>query len=194
AGACASRDIVEVEPAAVGRAGAFAGADRGVVVIAIEERAVRRQMVEDAIENDVDPASVGVGHQLLEVPVAAEVAADRKIIAGVVAVVRAGLKDRIEIDDRDADTLQVVQLVVDSLQIAAEVVAALRAFGAWCGRRAVGAAKPLGQIGPLFVDDLRVGGGLYLLWRGAVRRRGGGAGVKWAGVVILAAVAEAVGE
>ena len=152
-------------------------------------------MIEHAVEDDLDATGGGIGHQrVLEIAVAAEVAADRKVIARVVAVVGAGLEHRVEIDDGDAEPLQVGQLRVYALQVATEVVAAFRPFGA--GRTGVDIMRTIafGQGVPQPVLDLRVCCRLELRGAGVGRRRVVVAEVGRAGIVGGAAVAEAIRE
>src|SRR5262245_10082478 len=99
---------MEEEPGPIWRADVFTRANSGVMMIAVEEGAVRRQVVEHAVEDDLDTTGVGIGDEFLEVAVRSKVVADGEEIAGIVAMVRTRFENRIEIDDRDAQALQVV--------------------------------------------------------------------------------------
>src|SRR5215213_4572725 len=112
-------------------------------------------MVEHAVENHLDTSRACVGHQLLEEAITAEVVTDLEEVARIVAMIRSGFEDRIEVDDRDANALQIIELIVHTLQIAAEIIAPLRRLGAWRGRHVIGPAEALWQLCPLLVDDLR---------------------------------------
>jgi hypothetical protein len=68
------------------------------VVVAVEERAVRRHVVEDAVEDDVHPERVRLLDDELELLLVAEVRVDLQVVRRVVAVVRAGPEDRVQVD------------------------------------------------------------------------------------------------
>ena len=81
-------------------------------------------MVEDAIQDDLDAAAFRFAGQGLEGGQRAKIGIDHQVILGVVQVVRGGLEDRVEVDDGDALSLEVIQFIDHSLQVAAvELVA-----------------------------------------------------------------------
>jgi len=143
-GARPARLVEEVEPAAVGRADAFARPDVTEVAVAVEVLTVGRDVVEHAIEDDLDARLVGRPRQLAELSVGAEERIDAQVVLRVIGVVAGGVEDGVEVDDRDAQRLQVVEPLLNAAQVAAEVVAAARAFVAGLGRVDVEAAVPFG--------------------------------------------------
>ena len=76
-------------------------------------------VVEDAVEDDLHPARVAGVEQLAERGVAPEKRVDRQVVIGVVAVVRGGGEDRVEVERRDPERLQVVEPIDDAEEIAA---------------------------------------------------------------------------
>ena len=160
--AAARGRVGEHEPLAVRRAGRFAGARRGVVVVAVEQRAVGRHVVEHAVEDHPDPPLGRVLDEVVEVLLGAEVGIDLRVVLGVVRVVRPGVEDRVEVDRRDAQRVEVGELLVDAPQVAAHVVAATRLLAGAAvveARRAlrvghrVVAAVALGQRVPVELQD-----------------------------------------
>ena len=152
-----------MEPGAIGRRGRLARADRRIVVVAVEERTVGRDMVEDAVEDHAHPAPRGLPHERLEVVEIAEVRVDPVVVLRVVPVVRGAVEDRVEVDRGDAQRGEVVELLRHALQVAAEVVTAARrlARARRLGEarrtdraRGVVAAVALGQVAPAQLDDL----------------------------------------
>ncbi len=87
-------------------------------------------MVEDAVQQHLDPVLVRRLHHLHEVGLLAQVRIDLRVVARVVTVVRAGPEDRVQVDDGHAEALQVRHLLRDPGEVTAEVVAAVRALGA----------------------------------------------------------------
>ena len=128
------------------------------MAIAIKNRAVGRHVVEDTVQNDAHSALPGVLDQIVPVFLGPEVRVNLVVVLGIVAVVGRGIEDRVEVNRRDAERLQVIQILVDPLQVAAHVVStsrrlSRRAGGSWrwieapraCGRRVgVVAAVALG--------------------------------------------------
>ena len=137
----------ELEPAPERRAERLAGAGGREAVVAVERRAVGAHVVEDAVEDHADPALARLLDELLELLLVAEPRVDPRVVGGVVAVVRVRLEDRVEVDRGDAELLQVVELLPDALEVAAEVVAAVRALAARLGRGVV-AAVALREVVP----------------------------------------------
>ena len=113
---------VEEEPVDVGRVGP-------VLEDVVEGEEAPPDVVEDAVEDHAHPAGVGRVEELAEGGVAAEERVDPVVVPGVVAVVRGGGEDRVEVEGVHAEVLQVVELLGD-----AEEVAPLEAVG---GRRGV---------------------------------------------------------
>ncbi len=116
----------EGEPGAVRRVGRFARADGRVMPVAIEERRVAAQVVEDAVDDDPDPARGRVLDEIVPVLLRPEGRIDLRVVLRVVAVVAAGVEDRVEVDGGDAQADQRIQLLVDALEVATQVIAAAR--------------------------------------------------------------------
>ncbi len=81
-----------------------------------ECRMLVRRVVGDKVEDDLDPATVGLGDQLVEVRQRAETGLDRCVVRRVVAMVGRRGKDRGKPDRRPAEVLDVVQSLRDALQ------------------------------------------------------------------------------
>ena len=111
-------------------------------MVAVEERAIRRHVVEHAVEDDLHAARARPVDEVLEVLHRPEVRIDRAVVGGVVAVVRLRREDRVEVDRRDAEALQVVELARDAREVAAHVVAAARALDRRAPRRRVAVEAP----------------------------------------------------
>ena len=116
------RPVVEVVPAAVGALGVAVRALAAVVAVAVEVHAVRAGVGEHAVQDDADALLLRRGAELLEVLLRAEGGVDLHVVAGVVLVVAVGLKDGVEVQHRHAHAADVVQLLLDALQVAAEEV------------------------------------------------------------------------
>ena len=75
-------------------------------MVAVEERAVGGHVIEDAVQDDAMPAVRGVLDQVLPILLRAEVGIDLVVVLGVVAVVGAGVEDRVEVEGVDAQRLE----------------------------------------------------------------------------------------
>jgi hypothetical protein len=98
-------------PVAVRRVPAAAGVE--------EPRVTVRRVVYDKVENDADPTSLGVGHEICEVAARSEPRIDAVVVGYVVAVVavRRRLRRR-EPDDIDAEALEIVETPAQPHEIA----------------------------------------------------------------------------
>ena len=76
-------------------------------------------MVEHAVQDDMHAVLFGCVHQLLEVTQGAQDGVDGVVIAGIVAMVGDGVEYGVQIDHRNAQRLQVVDLLGDALQVTA---------------------------------------------------------------------------
>ena len=115
----------EDEPGAVRGADALAGPRcLGLTRIAVEIWAVRADVIEDPVEDDVHSECGRVAHQPLEVCLRAEARVDLVVVARVVAVVGGRREDRVQIEDRHSEAVQVGQLRANAREIAAVVFAA----------------------------------------------------------------------
>ena len=172
---------VEAVPAGPGRRGvdlaALEGALRAEIAVTVEIQRVGTGVVQAGVGDDAHAALGGFARQPREVGVAAEAGVDVEVVRGVVLVVAAGLEHRGHIDGVGAQALDVVELVRDAGQVAAEEVVVEVGVAAVCfpvhAVRAVGALVPVG----------------VLFHRVLVVARDAGLGV-----VARVAVAKAVGE
>ncbi len=112
--------VVEAKPVAV--RGLLAvdvglpGADLGIVAVAVEVDRIAPAVVEDAVQDDGDAAGLGRRAQVREVLLGAQHGIDAQVVGRVVAVVAVGREDRVEVDDRNAQALQVVELLGHALE------------------------------------------------------------------------------
>ena len=84
-------------------------------------------VVEDAVEDDPHAAGVGRVEQLAQRRVAAEQRVDRQVVVGVVAMVRGGREDRVQIEGVDPEIGQ----LVESLGHAEQITALVAGVGRW---------------------------------------------------------------
>jgi hypothetical protein len=78
-----------------------------------------RRVVEDAVQHDAHAAGVRPVQQLAQGGVTAQERVDRQVVVRVVAVVGRRGEDRVEVDRRDAQSLEVVQVVDHAVQVTA---------------------------------------------------------------------------
>ena len=139
AGALVSAGVAALgdpKPASVGRSRGLAGA--GAVVgarpagalqaavgpppaVEVEVDRVGADVVEDAVQHEVDARRLRRRHQRVEVVHVTELVVDAQVVDGVVAVVGAGLKDRVEVERGHPEALQVAHLAGDAREVAAGV-------------------------------------------------------------------------
>ena len=87
-------------------------------------------MVKDAVQDELDAPRLGLAASVWKVQ-GAKVWVYQEIVLGVVQVVGGRLKDRVQVDDGDAELLERIQLVDQPLEVAAvELVAVLIGAGA----------------------------------------------------------------
>ena len=79
-------------------------------------------MVEDAVQNDADAPVVGLTAQCAEVLLRTQHGVNGQIVRRVVAVVAVGLENGVQVDGADGQALEIVQLLCDAGQRAAEEV------------------------------------------------------------------------
>ena len=79
-------------------------------------------MAEHAVQHDADAVPLGLGAEGLEVLVGAQQRVHVQVIGGVVPVVGVGLEDGVQVDEVDPHLVQVGELELDALEVAAEVV------------------------------------------------------------------------
>ena len=95
---------IEVEPVAIRRL------QPGLEDV-LEREEAATGVVEHAVEDDPDPARVGRVEQLPERGVAAEQRIDRQVVRRVVAVVRGGREDRVQVEPADPEVGEIVEAV-----------------------------------------------------------------------------------
>ena len=78
-----------------------------------------RGMVDHCIQNDLHAALVQVAGQLGELCIAAEVGIDLEVVLGIVLVVARRIEDGVEVECRDPEGLQIVQLGIYPRQVPA---------------------------------------------------------------------------
>ncbi len=125
-------DVGNVEPTGVGATGRLARAAVGVTGVVVEIGAVRRRVVEDAVQDELEAMRVGGRGQGLEIRQGPEIGVNLQVIGGVVLVIGRRLEDRVEVQDADAQVVEItgVDLLRDAGQIAAvDVVAVVLAAG-----------------------------------------------------------------
>ena len=71
-------------------------------MVAVEDGAVGRHVVEDAIQHDAHAALFGVLDQVLPILLCAEVGINLVVVLRVVAMVGARIEDRVEVECVDA--------------------------------------------------------------------------------------------
>jgi hypothetical protein len=76
-------------------------------------------VIEDPIENDSDALCVRLVHQFVKVLQRSQTVVQPKEVRSVVAMVAACLEDRVEVDGRDSQIVQVVEPLADALQVSA---------------------------------------------------------------------------
>jgi hypothetical protein len=74
-------------------------------------------MIKDTIQNHMHIPGMGLIQQLPERHIAAQQRVHLKIIKGVVAVIGGGGKNGIEIEGIDAQFLEIIQLIHDSMEV-----------------------------------------------------------------------------
>ena len=112
-----SRKLIDVEPVDVLR----------IFPVCKHVLPLRRRitdMIEDGIQHDFHAALVAFIHEFFESFSVAESRVDLQVIDRVVFVVGRSFKNRTEIDTIDTQVLQIIKLVDDPLQVAAEEVLA----------------------------------------------------------------------
>ena len=79
-------------------------------------------MAEHAVQHDADAVFFGGGAQCLKILVGAQQGVHIQVVGGVVAVVGVGLKDGVEVDEIHPHLVQVRELLLDALEVAAEII------------------------------------------------------------------------
>ena len=111
--------VAELEPVAIRRIGALVCADGVIVAQAVEIHRVCAGVVEHAIKNDGDATVARFLAETREALLVAQHRINLHVVAGVVAMVGLRLEDGVQIEDRDAQALQVVKMLANALKRAA---------------------------------------------------------------------------
>ena len=137
---------VEAEPARIGRGrvglAVVEGAAGREVAEAVEVGRVRADVVQRGVRDHAQAALAGLAGQALEVVVAAEGRIDALVVAGVVLVIAGGLEDRRQVQRVDAQLAQVIELVDEAGEVAAEEVVVVDRVRAVAAARLVRAVQP----------------------------------------------------
>ena len=112
----------EIVPAAVRGVGVPVRAALAIAALAVEVAAVGAGVAEHAVQHDADAVLLGGGAQCLKILVGAQQGVHIQVVSGVVAVVGVGLKDGVEVDEIHPHLVQVRELLLDALEVAAEIV------------------------------------------------------------------------
>ena len=99
--------------------------DRLILAIAVEIDGVVTDMVVHAIHDEMHAALLHLRGKLREIVKIAEERIDRAVVTRIVVMVRRRRVDRVQIDRRDAKLLQIVELLRDAGEIAAEEIVAI---------------------------------------------------------------------
>ena len=93
------------------------------MVVAVEVPAVRRRVIEDAVEDQMDAPGVRGSDERRERGVSSQRRIDVHVVGRVVAMIRPRIEDRRQPDRGDAERLQEVELLRHAFEVAAEEVA-----------------------------------------------------------------------
>ena len=118
---------MEGKPVVVGGVLALGGADGVVATLGVEVAAVPAVVVEDSVQNHPDAVPMGLHTELAEVLLCPQHGVNAAVVAGIVAVVGAGLKDGAEVQGLHPQLRKIRQLLPDAGQISAEEVPAVLA-------------------------------------------------------------------
>ena len=113
---------MEVVPAVVGRILRLERAQTVIIAFAVEVDAVASCMAEHAVENDAHPLGLRRIDELLKLFVRAEERIDLMIVSRIVVMVARRLENGIEVDDGNAQFLQIGKLRSQPLDVAAEEI------------------------------------------------------------------------
>ena len=79
-------------------------------------------MAEHTVQHDADAVLGGLAAEHLKLFVGAQQRVHVQVVGGVVAVVGVGLKDGVEVDEIHPHLVQVRELLLDALEVAAEII------------------------------------------------------------------------
>src|SRR2546427_11384126 len=99
---------------------------------------------------------------------------DLHVVGGVVLVVAGGLENRVEINRVDAELLEIIEMIDDPLEIAAEVIIGLRSSSPLFDARGIVRRIPVGKpFGKYLIEDrvLHPVGNEWLSLRGGAIER-----------------------
>lgn len=114
--------VREPVPFIVRRFFGLIGTQGRIMAEAVEIDAVGASMAEYAIEDDADAPSARLFAQGRKFVIGPQEGVDAMVVAGAIAVVAAAFKDRVEIDGRDAQVGEVIELLPNAGQVAAKEI------------------------------------------------------------------------
>ena len=118
----AHRPLLKAVPGDVGALVTLRRAEGGVGPAGVEIAAVAAGVVEHSVQHHVDAPLPGLPAQAAEILLRAQHGVHLVVVPGVVAVVAVRLKDGAEVEGGNPQALQIVQLLLNSGQTAAEEV------------------------------------------------------------------------
>ena len=138
--------MLEAVPFIVRRLLRLVGADAGIVAEAVEVDAVGTGMAEDAVEDDMDAFFPGSLTEFGELFIRPQHGVDAEVIGRAVTVIAGTFKNRVEVNGRNAQFLEIGQFFPDAGDVAAEKVVIDDVALAF-------ALAVIGHIVPVAVDD-----------------------------------------
>ena len=109
-GVVGPRPLPELEPVVVRTLLTLGGPQGGVKAVGVEVDALRARVVEHAVQNYPDAPLFRLGAEIFKILLGAQHGVDPGVVRRVVPVVGGGLEDGAEVDGRDPQGLQVVQM------------------------------------------------------------------------------------
>ena len=118
----AVRIIIEAVPVIIRRLLGLIGSQRIIVAIFIEITAVIACMAEHAIQHNADAHFFCISTELLQLLIGAQDRVYLVVVTSIIVMVAGRLKNRVQVNNRYAQILEVAQLLPDTCQIAPEEV------------------------------------------------------------------------
>ena len=112
-------EVAEIIPVVIRRLLRLEGAHAIILALAVEVTAVAARMAEHAVQNDADAFFLRQFHQIMELLIRPQNGVNLMIIAGIVMMIAFRFKHGIEINDADAEFLQIIELGHNAGDIAA---------------------------------------------------------------------------
>ena len=112
-------EVAEIIPRIVRRLFGLERPHAIILTLAVEVTAVAARMAEHAVQNDADAFFLRQFHQIMELLIRPQNGVNLMIIAGIVMMIAFRFKHGIEINDADAELLQIIELGHNAGDIAA---------------------------------------------------------------------------